>query len=207
MYSYKEGAAGKLRSRRKTGKTSEALLAQEEIVSLAKELLSTETHREAEELSKMLVGTEAYQDAARSRLITIVQTPPKRPMYYCQHEVQFLPDWTRNTMRYLGDFVDMLVKAAVYEKTQDRRIFRSSFGPAIAKFKEYIPEYEQLACWLRRYNQFLYRDAKHYLKPELPANRKEHRFYFPRSRSYHLYHNGTCGHDYWNITCGFKSKV
>lgn len=70
MYPYREGAAGDLRSHYETGEASEALLAEEEIVSLAKQLLSKEAYAYAEELSQMLVKTRAKRNAARSRLMT-----------------------------------------------------------------------------------------------------------------------------------------
>ena len=71
-------------------------------------------------------------------------------------------------------YVDMLTKAAVYEKEQKDDIFRLSFGPAINRFSKYYSSETQLTNWLLRYNRFLYRDAKHGFV--LPAGRKEHRF-------------------------------
>jgi len=173
-YPYEEEAAGELRCRHQTNKASERLLASEEIVSLAKILLPNDTYVEAEQLSTMLTGTNKQKGVARSRLKELVAPPPKRPMFYCQHEMQYLPHWTRNTLRFLGDFVDMLVKAAVYEKTGNRKVFKTSFGPAVDAFSQYYPEQKQLAEMLRGYNRLLYRDAKHDFR--LPPDRREHRF-------------------------------
>lgn len=173
-YPYDEEKAGELRSDHLTGKASERLLAAEEILSLAKEVLPKQEYLEAEELAKKLVGKKSEKAFARERLMDIVKPPPKRPLYYAQWEIRFLPHHTRDTMRDLGDFIDMLVKAAVYEKTNDSRVFHSSLGPAIDKFEECRPNFKQLAEMLRKYNRFLYRDAKHDFK--LPAGRKEHRF-------------------------------
>ena len=173
-YPYEEEKAGELRSDHLTGKASERLLAEEQIISLAKEVLPEQKYLEAEELAKKLVGKKSEKDFARKRLMGIVKPPPKRPLYYTQWELRFLPHWTRDTMRDLGDFIDMLVKAAVYEKTNKSNIFHSSLGPAIDKFEQCRPECAPLANMLRKYNRLLYRPGKHDFK--LPADRKEHRF-------------------------------
>ena len=173
-YPYEEDQAGELRDSHLTGKPSERLLANEEIISLAKDVLNEQQYSEAEELAKKLVGTKSEKAFARERLMNIVKPPPKRPIYYTQWEIQFLPHWTRDIIRDLGDFIDMLVKAAVYEKTNDNRVFHSSLGPAIDKFEACIQNHRQLANRLRRYNRCLYRDAKHDFR--LPKGRKEHRF-------------------------------
>ncbi len=173
-YPYEEEKAGELRSDHLTGKASERLSADEQIISLAKEVLSEQQYLEAEELAKKLVGKKSEKAFTRKRLMDIVKPPPKRPLYYTHWDIQFLPHRTRDTIRDLGDFIDMLVKAAVYEKTNDSRIFRSSLGPAIDKFEKNRPESKQLAEILRKYNRFLYRDAKHDFK--LPEGRREHRF-------------------------------
>ncbi len=173
-YPYEEEKAGELRNEHLIGKVSERLLADEEIISLAKEVLTEQQYLEAEELAKKLVGKKSEKAFARERLMEIVEPPPKRPLYYTQWEIQFLPHHTRDTIRDLGDFIDMLVKAAAYEKTNDNSVVRSSLGPAIDKFEACRPEFKQLAEILRKYNRFLYRDAKHDFR--LPKGRKEHRF-------------------------------
>lgn len=174
MYPYEEDKAGKLRDRHETGKPGEALQADDQVISLAKELLNDSLYLEAESLAEMLTGPRSEKASARVRLITILQPPPKRPIYYLPREIRSLPHWTRNAMRFLGDFIDMLVKASTYEKMGDEDIFRSSLGPAIGQFKKAFPKEEKLVDWLMRYNRFLYRDAKHDM--DLPATRKEHRF-------------------------------
>lgn len=173
-YPYDEGKAGELRDRHRTAKASEHLLADREIVSLAKEILSEREYLEAEELAKRLTKTKREKDSARVKLMELVKPPPKRPVYYAQYEMHRLPRWTRDALRYLGDFIDILVKSAVYEKTRDTRIFHFSLGPAIDKFQIYWPDSKRLADLLRKYNRFLYRGAKHNF--ELPKGRKTHRF-------------------------------
>ncbi len=173
-YPYHEDSAGIFRSRSKTGDTSEALLASNDILSLAKEILIEGIYLEAEKLATMLVGPPSQKKSARATLQAVLLPPPKRPIYYLAHELEFLPRWTREALRILGDFVDMLTKAAVFEQEHKDDVFRLSFGPAISRFLKQYPSEAQLADWLYRYNKFLYRDAKHDFK--LPHGRKEHRF-------------------------------
>jgi len=173
-YPYKEDEAGKLRDRHKTANPSEALLADSQIVSLARELLQSDIYYEAEEQSKLLLGSRADKSKARTHLIRIIEPPPKRPIYYLEREINSLPRWTRDALRFLGDYIDILVKAAVYGETGNNGVFKSSLGPAIAEFKKACPKENKVVDWLHRYNEFLYRDAKHDMK--LPPNRTEHRF-------------------------------
>lgn len=67
---------------------------------------------EAEEIARTIAGSRASRSRARDRLVEVVQPQPKRPMYYCQREMTRLPHQTRDALRYVGDFVDMMVKAA-----------------------------------------------------------------------------------------------
>lgn len=173
-FPYEEDQAGVLRDNHKTGKSSEALLAEEEIILLAKELLPKNTYAEAESLAVKLTKSKSIRDGAKAQLMSVLPAPPKRPIYYLEHELQFLPHWTRNPMRFLGDYVDMLVKAAAFEKLNNKDIFENAFGPAIREFKKAYSAERKLADYLSRYNKFLYKDAKHDMK--LPAGRKEHRF-------------------------------
>jgi hypothetical protein len=173
-YPYHEGRAGKLRTQRQTTRSSEYLLADSEIVTLAREILTEEQYLEAEEISGKLAGKKRERDLAKDRLLEIVKPPPKRPLYYAQEEITLLPRWTRDALRDLGDFIDLLVKSAVYEKTHDKRSFNLSLGPAIDLFQKLWPTSKELANLLRRYNRFLYRGAKHDFT--LPAGRTVHRF-------------------------------
>jgi len=171
---YEEDRAGALRGHHRTADASEYLLADKEVILLAKEVLSNEEYSQAEEIAIQLTGNKRDKDSARGKLVALVKPPPKRPIYYAQHEMLFLPRWTRDALRYLGDFVDMLVKSAIYEKTNDRRVFGLSLGPAINLFRKHWPGYESLTVLLDKYNRFLYRGAKHDFT--LPANRQSHRF-------------------------------
>lgn len=174
MYPYEEDSAGVLRTTKKTGDPSEALRASSHIVLLAKELLPEPVYSDVEELAVMLTRSRSNKKAAREVLVNVLLPPPKRPLYYLERELKSLPGWTRDSLRLLGDYTDMLTKAAVYERTQDERPLRTSFGPAINAFARHYQNEARLVDWLSRYNLFLYRDAKHDFA--LPPGRREHRF-------------------------------
>ncbi len=82
--------------------------------------------------------------------------PPKRPIYYCQYEMQFLPYKSRDILRDMGDFVDMLVKAAVYERTNSTKVFDRTLAQTINEFEKHLSSHPQLLRWLGEYNQFLF---------------------------------------------------
>lgn len=108
------------------------------------------------ELFRRLIGSKKDANSARTTLATIVVPPPKRPIYYCQYEMQFLPYKSRDILRDMGDFVDMLVKAAVYERTSSVEVFDSTLAQAINQFEKHLSSHPKLTRWLREYNQFLY---------------------------------------------------
>ena len=174
-FPHKEDSAGKLRDKHETGKSSEALLADDQILVLAKILLGKDEYSEAEKLALMLTQSKKVRDTARVQLLSVLKPPPKRPIYYLEREILSLPRWTRNAMRFLGDCVDMLVKAAAFDVIRnDRILYNVSLGPAIRYFEKAYPGETDLARQLGKYNQFSYKVAKHDMV--LPQTRKEHRF-------------------------------
>jgi hypothetical protein len=104
-YPFDEDRAGALRGRHETSDASEYLLPAPEVVSVARDVLSEAEYREAEEAANKLTGNKRAKDSARARLVDLVKPPPKRPIYYAQHEIQYFPRRTGNALRYLGDFV------------------------------------------------------------------------------------------------------
>ena len=97
-------AAGSLNmaSSYRTGKIEEALLASQEVEDLAYDILSEEEYEKANEIAIMLVSSKPQKRKAVFELMKLVAPPPKRPLYYAQHELQFLPRWTRDAIRDLG---------------------------------------------------------------------------------------------------------
>lgn len=157
----------------RTGHPSEALSSSDEILSLARQVLSETQYNRAMNLSVMLVSSKSVKRDAFEELTTIVAPPPKRPMSYAQHEIQFLPRWTRDAIRYLGDYVDIVSKHVVYELLKVRT-GNASLGATIQLLERRNALPSNILTWLKDYNQFLYRPGKHDFR--LPQGRKEHRF-------------------------------
>lgn len=142
----------------------------------SKELLSDSDFREADSLSWSLAqGTKRMRMDARGHLMEIVKPPPKRPLEYAQHEIQYLPQSTRNSIRYLGDYIDLLVKAFAFEVTKNPRCKQTSLNGNLQRLnsiKYGVPS--QLIENLRRYNALFYNPAKHDFSTPPPD--REHHF-------------------------------
>ena len=159
-----------------TGRKGEELLASMEVVDLAQSILPEEQFELAEETARMLASSRTRRIAAADRLTALVAPPPKRPLYYAQHEMEMLPRWTRDGIRYLGDYVDVLVKHLAFQLSGDAEVAQRSMGPNIDVIDrgEHRQKYATLIGHLRRYNSFLYRPGKHDFR--LPSGRRGHRF-------------------------------
>lgn len=143
-----------------TGSATNALIVNNGILSLAKEVLPESVYMNAETYVSMLAGLPIQQEAARLSLVNILLPPPKYPLHHLAGELHLLPRRARRAIPILGDYLDMLTKAAVFEKRQDKSILAVSFSNAIDVFTKCYPDNNQLAIWLSRYNHSFYRDGK-----------------------------------------------
>lgn len=146
----------------RTGNKNEVLRALPVVCDLAKDVLSPSEFEEAEEVAFKFIGNKTKKREAIWRITELVGHTPKRPLYYAQHELEYLPRWTRDGIRYLGDYIDLLVKAMAFEGTRDKQCLKSSLGINVKKLspKKYeIPS--ELIDKLARYNSFLYQPGKH----------------------------------------------
>lgn len=158
----------------RTGDPSEALTSSPEILRLARQVLSGKEFDRAMKLSVMLVSSKSVKKDAIEQLMEMVAPPPKRPMYYAQHEIQFLPRWTRDAIRYLGDYVDLVAKHLTYELLKGASKETIPLGGTITLLEKRQALPENILAWLKSYNLFLYRPGKHDF--QLPAGRHAHRF-------------------------------
>src|SRR3989337_3432912 len=94
-----------------TGSKHEVLWSLPIVDELAKETLDPSQLEKAEEIAFMFIGNRTQKTKAIFSLMKMVEPPPKRPLYYAMMELQGLPRWTRDAIRYLGDYIDLLVKA------------------------------------------------------------------------------------------------
>ncbi|MHB1708755.1 MAG: hypothetical protein ACYCT2_04685 [Thermoplasmataceae archaeon] len=100
-----------------TGLKEEALLVLPDVEKLANEMLSEGELKEADGISVMLILSKRKKKAAIGRLKEVVGDEPERPLHYLSHELDFLPIRTRDPIRYLGDYVDLLVKHLAFQLT------------------------------------------------------------------------------------------
>lgn len=143
---------------RKTCPKSEYLLINDEIKSLAERLLSNEEIQEADHIALDLTKKSTKRLAIR-KLQKMVGFWPKRPLYYVNFELNSLPHWTRDSVRYIGDFIDVLVKYLAAEKLQNPKCMERSLGINLRNLKNKIPE--SLYFELERYDELIYKPAKH----------------------------------------------
>lgn len=161
-------------SRYRTGNSSEALTASPEIMELAGQVLSEADFNRAQNLSVMLVSSKSVKESAIEELVNLVGSSPKRPMYYAQYEIRFLPRWTRDAIRYFGDYVDLVSKHLLYELSKAPGSGNTPLGVTIKMLEDRKALPDNVIAWLKTYNVFLYRPGKHDFR--LPEGRKMHRF-------------------------------
>ena len=158
-----------------TGQKGEALLVLPDLDKLANEILSEDELKEADEISVMLIQSKKKKRAAIGRLREVVGDEPYRPLHYVSRELDRLPIWTRNPIRYLGDYVDLLVKHLAFQLTKDPKVSQVPMGTSIFRIRHCKEQMDEtLLSLLEEYNRIFYVPAKHDFN--LPDGRKEHRF-------------------------------
>lgn len=140
-----------------------------DIEDIAEEILSEKEKDEAENISKCIVSSE-HKECAIKTLRNIIGTTPKRPVYYLNERIKYLPDNTRDVMRYAGDYIDQLMKHCAHEKgTWGFMAYRRSLKPNLKNLKKTLDE--NLLSALDKYN-IVYVKAKH----EWNVNDRPHLF-------------------------------
>ncbi|MGD0646167.1 MAG: hypothetical protein ABSA75_14785 [Candidatus Bathyarchaeia archaeon] len=157
-----------------SGLRDKALEALPEIDNLAKELLTPEKYEETNKVSNILLKPWEKRKWAHAKLIVEVGYRPTRPLYYLMPLLQGLPRGTRDCIRYLGDYIDLLTKELAFEYLggNSRRCSLGRNATQLSK-SNLSPEIKEIAKILIRYNEFLYNPGKHDFS--LPPGRN-HRF-------------------------------
>lgn len=157
-----------------SGSREQALEALPEIDSLAKEVLTTEKYEETNKVASMLLKPRKKRKWAHAKLIMEIGYRPTRPLFYLMPLLQGLPRNTRDCIRYLGDYLDLLTKELAFEYLGGNSRQSSLGKNAFRLLKSNLsPEIQDIAKTLIRYNSFLYTPGKHDFT--LPPGRK-HRF-------------------------------
>lgn len=146
---------------------------QSEIIDLAKSILSHDEIHSAEHVSEMLLKDEGSRNYAIGYLRGIIGTSPKRPVYYLEHEIGGLPEYsTRHVVRYAGDYIDQLIKYCSYDKGDfllwKTRGLHKSLGQNLHRLKNVLSK--DLIDVLTRFNEIIYVPAKHTW--DIPEGRK-----------------------------------
>ena len=153
------------------------LIIKSEVDELARDILSQSEIRDADSIARSLaIGTKSMRREARNRLYDIVKPPPKRPLYYAQQEIARLPQATRNSVRYLGDYIDLLVKALAFDLIKNPQCKKCSLGRNV--FRNINPDKHKVS-WelinsLKRYDSLFYNPGKHDFSE--PSPDREHHF-------------------------------
>lgn len=157
-----------------SGTRNQALEALREIDSLAKEVLTPEKYDETNKVASVLLKPLKKRKWAHAKLIMEVGLRPSRPLFYLWPLIQGLPRGTRDCIRYLGDYIDLLTKEMTFEYL-DGNSRRCSLGSNALRLSKsnLSQEIQDIAKILLRYNEFLYTPGKHDFS--LPSGR-EHRF-------------------------------
>ena len=146
-----------------------------DIQVLAESILSSAEIDQAAKLSPMFLLTEESRQRAKMHAYTLAPMCPKRPLFYAVAAgICRLPEEARNSMRYFGDYVDMLTKSWALLVTGDPRSSTRSLGSnvtAIGRFLHPGPDFLNL---LESYDNSIYVPAKHDF--DLPEDRTVHRF-------------------------------
>lgn len=137
---------------------------QPDILALAQDILDDKQLELAEKLSDLLWSDGEGREQAVLKLCEIIGTSPKRPVYYLEHEIGFLPEHgVRHVIRYAGDYIDQMIKYCSYDKGDflvwKTRGLHKSLGQNLHRLKEVLPK--DLLDTLKKFNEVIYIPAKH----------------------------------------------
>ena len=156
---------------KKTCPKEEYLQIDTHLFELCRNILVDKEITEVNKLSEDLTLTKRKKQAAILELKKLVGRRPKRPLYYvCDLHLRNLPRHTRDTIRYLGDYIDHLVKSLAAEKFDNPKHETRSLGGNLRSLRGNISE--KLHSNLTKYDKLIYVPAKH----DLRYKNRRHRF-------------------------------
>ncbi len=129
------------------------------IEDLAEEVLDEEEIKRAENIAETLLW-DGHRNHAIKVLQDLIGRTPKRPVYYLNNKINHLPEETRDVIRYAGDYIDQLIKHCSHEKGKWQFLsYHSSLGSNLKRLSRFLAE--PLLSALKKYNKFIYVQAKH----------------------------------------------
>jgi hypothetical protein len=139
----------------------------QEIEELASEIFDKEELPVIQELILAYCGSDEQHVAALGRLRYIIPSRPKRPMYYVNHRIGFLPEDSRFVVEQSGSYIDLLIKELRYELTGVYR--KRPLGENVSfllSLKDKIdPDLVILLKRILSFNNVAYAPAKHVYGP------------------------------------------
>ncbi|MFA6055016.1 MAG: hypothetical protein WC769_06555 [Thermodesulfovibrionales bacterium] len=134
-----------------------------EISDLSKDVLGNDGMAEVDALVSDLLSHDTHDHAVQI-LQQKIGMCPKRPLYYLNHEICYLPEETRDVIRYAGDYIDQLYKHFTHEKGRGvftgLRAYGRSLGINLSSTNKILDS--RLHDILTRYNKHVYTPAKHH---------------------------------------------
>lgn len=137
-----------------------------EIKALAKDLLTADRLAWAEGIAHRILSTKAVKWGAIRELCGAIGDHPDLPLGYLRKlYVPRLPHFTREVVRYSGDYVDILTKEAAADLLQDSKRRTISLEANSRRLLEKgPPELGGLFDFVTRFCSFLYTPGKHEFK-------------------------------------------
>lgn len=152
----------------------EASLVSPGIQVLAESCLSPSEATEASGLCRMFFAGEQDKKRAGTLVLNLAPMRPKRPLSYAVRFLRELPEEARTSMKYFGDYVDMLVKSWAEFATGDPRSQQRSLGMNLDALSRSLHPEPEFLDQLELYDEAVYVPAKHDF--ELPPDRSVNRF-------------------------------
>ena len=112
-------------------------------------------------------GSDEQYLAALGRLRYIIPSRPKRPMYYVNHKIGFLPEDSRFVVEQSGSYIDLLIKELRYELTgvYHKRPLGENVGVLLSLKDKIDPDLVVLLKRILSFNNVAYAAAKHVYGP------------------------------------------
>lgn len=144
-----------------------------DILELARKTLSQQQIETVERIVQHLIKKGHQRKLAIAELVRYIGIHPLRPLFYLNSmHLMYLPRYTRDCMRYLGDYVDLLLKACIFDKTKNPKQKRAPFGANVNASRGVLDA--ELTTHLEEFNKSIYQPAKHDFSPLQPG--RKHRF-------------------------------
>lgn len=142
------------------------------IQSLAESVFDEIEFVEVQIIARAFKSSKEERKLATRQLRELVPTRPKRPLYYVNHELGFLPGRSRFVVEQTGSYLDLLVKELRFEL--EGNYYSKPLGVNIASLMKRVDSDFQLVLRkIELFNELAYVPSKHKYGP---PNERKHYF-------------------------------